>query len=453
MKPQVEQKPENQGVGTSVPIIAIIASLIAIALIATGAYLYRTLSAEEAHRPITIATGPVSGSYHAIGSAMKRVLEGTGAFESVAIETTDGSVENMQLIGSDNRTVDLAFVQGDASPSTNARLLTTLYDEVLHILISSAGAQDIQSIYDLQGKRVALGAAGSGTRELSTRVLQHFGVNVGEDVLTSPREAAAGLSEGTIDAAFMLTAIPSQLISELAAGDLIRFLGLGSDEELGDEAHALELVFPGIHRDIIPRSTYVRLPREAVHTVSVTAMLVARKDLDEELVREITATVFGYRSGVAGLEGQALVVARKIREHYDPANVTIPYHAGAIAYYRREEPPFFVQYAEALSLGLTLMLGLYSVFIALREWVRRRMKNRVDAYLLEVERLSSSLHTLNHQELLTQQSALEQLRRAAFADLVAERLLADTAFIILQNHLRDELAAITTMLEETPAAP
>jgi hypothetical protein len=95
------------------------------------------------------------------------------------------------------------------------------------------------------------------------------------------------------------------------------------------------------------------------------------------------------------------------------------------------------------------MLAIYSVFIALREWFRRRMKNRVDAYLLEVERLASELNQLDRDALVKQKKALEELRRAAFADLVAERLLADEAFIILQNHLRDELGAIEAMILET----
>jgi len=450
----VEKQANNQDVGTSVPGLAIIASLVAVALIIGGIYLYRTVSTEVAYRQIVIATGSESGTYHALGKALQRVLEGTNSFDSVSVRATDGSVENMRLIGGDHEhRVDLAFVQGDDSASTNARLVTTLYDEVLHILITKSAAQDIRTIYDLQGKRVALGAAGSGTRQLSLRVLRHFGIEVKEDLVWSATETAEGLANDTIDAAFLLSAIPSALIFDLAEADAIRFLSLGDAQQEGDEAHALELVIPGLQRDIIPRSTYVRLPQKAVHTVSVTAMLVARKDLDDELVRSITATLFGNRAGAAGLEGGDLKVARKIREHYEPASVTIPYHPGATAYYHREEPPFFVEYAEALSLGLTLMLAVYSVFIALREWMRRRMKNRVDAYLLEVERLAENYHDLNQNELVTQQGALEELRRAAFADLVAERLLADEAFIILQNHLRDELAAIEAKIMEMSKAP
>ncbi len=449
----MEKHTDKQGVGASVPGLAIIASLVALALIIGGFYLYRSVSMEVAYRQITIATGSESGTYHALGKALQRVLEATDAFDSVAIQATDGSVENMSLIGGDPpHRVDLAFMQGDASASTNARLVTALYDEVLHILVSRAAARDIKTIYDLHGQRVALGAEGSGTRQLSLRVLRHFGIEVKEGLILSPNDAAKRLANGTIDAAFLLSAIPSALIMELAAQDAIRFLSLGDTREEGDEAHALELVIPGLHRDIIPRSTYVRLPQKAVHTVSVTAMLVAREDLDEDLVRNITATLFGNRAGESGLEGGDLKVARKIREDYDPASATIPYHPGATAYYQRKEPPFFVEYAEALSLGLTLLLAVYSVFIALREWMRRRMKNRVDAYLLAVERLAENYQKLNHDELVIQQAAMEELRRAAFADLVEERLLADAAFIILQNHLRDELVAIEAKIIETSKA-
>jgi len=439
---------DKQDVGASIPLPATIAALIAVAVIAGGFYTYRSVSSDAAFSHLTIATGPESGTYHALGSALKRVLEGNNAFSSVDILSTDGSVENMQLIGATKDPVDLAFVQADAAPATNARLLTILYDEVLHILASTKSGAGIDSIFDLQGRRVAMGAAGSGTRELARRILLHFGIDVGEDLLLSPTETARGLADGSVEAAFMLSAIPSRLISEMAWDNAIRFVPLGRALEAGDEAHALELVFPGIKGYIIPRATYIRWPQEPVHTVSVAAMLVARKDLDEEMARAIVEALFGNRSGEAGMEGKDLIVARKIRENYDPAEVTVSYHPGATAYYHREQPPFFVEYAEALSLGLTLMLGIYSAFIALREWLRRRMKNRIDAYLLQVEQLASGLHALPPDELRQRQKALESLRRAAFADLIAERLLADEAFTILQNHLRDELRDIERRLSK-----
>ena len=79
--------------------------------------------------------------------------------------------------------------------------------------------------------------------------------------------------------------------------------------------------------------------------------------------------------------------------------------------------------------------------------MRRRMKNRVDAYLLQVEQTAADCRGLDQQGLKSQHTALHELRRKAFSDLVAERLLADDAFIILQNHLRDELREIEAALE------
>jgi TRAP transporter TAXI family solute receptor len=445
---QLEHTTPDQDVGSSIPILAIVATLVALVVVVGGVLGYRSLSGDDTRREIVIATGPETGTYHALGRALGRVLEATGVVQSAKVRATEGSVANMELIGSVESGVDLAFVQSDTPASTRARLVAPLYDEVLHILVSTVWAGDIRSLDDLRGRRVALGPEGSGTRQLSKRVLEHFGVDVGEDLALSPGETSAGLIDGSVHAAFVLNAIPARMVADLAEADAVRFLSLGDAQEYGNEADALALVFPSIRGTTIPRSTYVRLPKRPVRTIEVSAMLIARSDLDPNLVRSIAATVFENRSGAGGLEGADLVVARRIREDYRPGAVAIPFHQGAIAYYHREEPPFFVEYAEAISLGLTLLVGVYSSYIALREWMRRRMKNRIDAYLLEVEGQTGNLVSLSLDDLIEHRDALEQLRHRAFSDLVSERLLADESFTILQNHLRDELAAVKARIQE-----
>ena len=441
----------EENVGSSVPVVAIVASIVAVVVIAVGFYAYRSFSGEAARHEIVIATGPDTGTYHALGEALARILEGTTIVRSAEVRATGGSVENMDLIGR-GEGADLAFVQSDTPPATDARLVASLYDEVLHILVSKLDAEEIKTVYDLRGRRVSLGPQGSGTRQLSKRVLDHFGVEVGEDLALSTEEASAGLIDGSVDAAFVLTAIPSQAVADLAEQDAIRFVSLGDAQEYGNEADALALVFPSIRGTTIPRSTYVRLPQVPVRTIEVSAMLVARRDLDQNLVRHVAATVFENRSGDAGLEGTDLAVARHIREDYRPGSATIPYHRGAIAYYNREEPAFFVEYAEAISLGLTLLVGLYSGSVAFREWMKRRMKNRIDAYLIEVEQQTSDLGTLSLEELVRHRDALDEVRHRAFSDLVSERLLADESFTIFQNHLRDEFVAIEARIKEKNAA-
>lgn len=436
-------------VGSSLPIPAIVASVIAVAVIVVGFFSYLTLSGEVGGHEIVIATGPESGTYHALGVAAAKILEAQAVVAEATVISTSGSVANMDLIGGGpDGGADLAFIQGDTVPNSEVRLVMPLYDEVLHILVAKGVADEIQSIYDLRGRPVSLGEVGSGTRPLAERVLKHFRIESGEDIGASPTAAAEALENGTIDAAFFLTAIPSRLISGLAQRDSVRFLSLGDAQEFGNESEGLELVFPSLHKTVIPRSTYVGLPESPVLTIGVSALLVASRGLDPELVHEITSAFLENRPGAGGLEGDELVVAKRIREDYRPGEAIFPYHLGAAAYYEREEPPFFVEYAEALSLGLTLLVGAYSGFLALREWMRRRMKNRIDAYYIEVDNRTVNLDDLSLEGLIDHREALHDLRRRAFSDLVSERLLADQSFTIFQDHLRGEFSAVEARIAE-----
>jgi TRAP transporter TAXI family solute receptor len=446
----MDTSPHEKDVGSSLPVPAIVAGVVAIVVLIAGLTAYFALEEESGHK-VEIATGSESGTYFGLGSALARVLMAEEVVEAADVLATDGSVANMKMIGTVGGAVDLAFVQSDTEPTVSARLITPLYKEVLHILVARDVADRVDSIDDFASLRVAVGAPKSGTRQVAERVLSHFRVSVGEEMELAPEDAAKGLIDGSVDAAFILNAIPSRIVKELAAADAVRFFSLGDSQEAGNEADGLALVFPAITATTIPRSTYVGLPGRPVSTIAVTALLVCRRDLDPDLVRSITAAIFEHRSGAGGLQGENLVVAQQIREAYRPGGYSIPFHQGAKAYYHREEPPFFVAYAEAISLGLTLLVGAYSGYIALREWMKRKMKNRIDAYLIEVEQQTADLGSLSVEELLHHRDALDEVRHRAFSDLVSERLLADQSFTIFQNHLRDEFAAIEARISEQKA--
>jgi hypothetical protein len=331
-------------------------------------------------------------------------------------------------------------------------LIAPLYQEVLHILVSKRVAGELETIGDLDGRRVSLGMAGSGTRYVAERVIDHFGVSVGEHLVLPPEEVAEGLVDGSVDAAFMLSAIPSRLIEDLCDQDAVRFLTLGDSQLRGNEADALALVLPSLTSAVIPRSTYVRLPEDPVATVQVAALLVVSDRLEEELVKAIASSLFANRSRFVQSAGDHVVAARKIREKFEPESVLIPYHEGAVDYYHRADPPFIVEYAETLSLAFTLMVGLFSVALAAREWMRRKMKNRIDLFYVEVEELMTDINRLSLDELRAHREALRDLQRRAFAELVAERLEANESFTIFQDYMASERRAINARIAERTAA-
>jgi len=95
----MEKKAPDHNVGSSVPVLAIVATVVALAVIIGGFLAYRSLSGERARHQIVIATGSEAGTYYALGEALGRVLEAEGVARSVRVLETDGSVANMQLIG------------------------------------------------------------------------------------------------------------------------------------------------------------------------------------------------------------------------------------------------------------------------------------------------------------------------------------------------------------------
>ena len=100
----MEHKAPDQDVGSSVPVLAIVATVVALAVIIGGFYGYRTLSGDQAQHEIVIATGPETGTYHALGSAFGRLLEADGIVKSAEVLVTDGSAHNMELINADDAT-------------------------------------------------------------------------------------------------------------------------------------------------------------------------------------------------------------------------------------------------------------------------------------------------------------------------------------------------------------
>jgi len=439
--PESEARPRD--VGSSLPVAALVAAAVSILVLIGGFGLWRSLRESGERRLLVLATGPESGAYHSLGSALGPLLEAGGLASRVEVRSTEGSGENMQLLESGE--VDLAIVQSDSEAVESVRLIATLFDEALHILIAPGLADRVAGIGDLDGRRVSLGGATSGTRQVAERVLAHFEVEPAEDLRLGPDEALASLETGRIDAVFLLTAVPFPGIAALARDDGARFVTLGDAQEVGGEADALALVFPQLHATTIPRGTYGRLPIDPVKTVGVRAQLVGRADLDEGLVHELLGVLFAQRNRL-NEDTLELAFGDHLRESYAPGTARLPYHPGAAAYYERFRPSFVVKYAESMSLALTLLIGAWTGSMALQQWVRRRRKNRVDRYYIEVVKGAPNLATAGSEELLERRERLVRVRERAFTDLVAERLEADESFVILQNHIDSELASIQRRL-------
>ncbi len=209
-----------------------IAALAAMLAIATPAL---------AQEQLSIATAGTGGVYYPLGGGLAEVInQHVGGYAATA-EVTGGSVENMGLIARGD--ADLAIALGDtvyqARNGTGRfegqRLemisgLASLYMNTVQIVtLADSG---ITTLSDLKGKRVSVGAPGSGTEVNAKAILAANGMSYDDidEQRLNFNETADALANGDIDAGFWSVAAPASAILNLATTQSIHMIELSDAE-------------------------------------------------------------------------------------------------------------------------------------------------------------------------------------------------------------------------------
>jgi uncharacterized protein len=171
---------------------------------------------------LTIATGPSDGSYFQIAQDIKNVAGKDGI--DLQVMPTKGSLENLELLGSGK--VDLAIVQLDALRFISdvikkdlgldlfdkIKVVLNLYPEEIHILTNK---KDIQTFYNLEGKRVSVGPPGGGTAVTAAVLLNIYDIKA--TVSEEPfEEAVKKMEQGSLDAVIFVGGAPVPFIGKLS---------------------------------------------------------------------------------------------------------------------------------------------------------------------------------------------------------------------------------------------
>ncbi|MCK4260764.1 MAG: TAXI family TRAP transporter solute-binding subunit [Halanaerobiales bacterium] len=247
---------------------------------------------------ISIATGGTGGTYYPLGGGMAEIFNEFVPNVNATAEVSGASVENSRLV--QNQEVELAFVQNDiayyASTGTelfagkslsDIRGVAMLYPEIIQIITTENSK--INSVNDFKGKRIAVGAPGSGVEANARQVIEAYGLTYKDMTVDylSFSEAVDQLKDGHVDAAFLTAGIPTAAVIDLAATHEVKILNINN--EIVDKLIAK---YPFYTKAIIPAKTYSGQV-EPVQTVTVKAMLITNKNLDEELVYNLTKSLFG----------------------------------------------------------------------------------------------------------------------------------------------------------------
>jgi TRAP transporter TAXI family solute receptor len=305
---------------------------IALALLALAAML---IGCAPKQRFITIGTGGTAGTYFPLGGALAEIWNKNIPGMNANATSTGASAANVALL-KDGK-VDVIFVQNDAAyyalndlelykgkAMPDIRGIASLYDETCQLV--ALASSNIKSIADLKGKRVSVGAAGSGVEANARQILEAAGLSY-DDIKVqylSFAESASNLKDGNIDAAFNTAGAPTAAIQDLAASKKIVLVPVD-----GAVADALMAKWAFYTKTTIPAGTYQGVDA-AVTTVSVKSMLAVSAKLEDKIVYDMLKTMFANGDRLAASHKKGADI--KIASATD--GMSIPLHPGAEKFYK-----------------------------------------------------------------------------------------------------------------------
>ncbi|MCG8542094.1 MAG: TAXI family TRAP transporter solute-binding subunit [Clostridia bacterium] len=286
---------------------------------------------------ITIATGGSSGVYFALGGAISNLLNERVQGINSSVQSTGASAVNSTLLGTEK--AEIAFAMNDVvsyaytgtevfkekGKVESLRGIAALYPNFVQLI--TVEEKGISEIGQLKGKKVGVGAPGSGTEVNARQILAAHGItydDIEEDFL-SYAEAVEQLKNGAVDAAFLTSGLPNATIMDLSTTHDVKIIPIRKEmvEKLAEQ-------YPFYSSEMIPGGTYD--DKEDVETAAVKTLLVTREDLSEELVYNITKTIFENLDTLIDTHSAAKKISLdKVKE-----GMPIPLHPGAEKYFKEK---------------------------------------------------------------------------------------------------------------------
>ncbi|AMM92823.1 TAXI family TRAP transporter solute-binding subunit [Peribacillus sp. SIMBA_075] len=283
---------------------------------------------------LSLLTGGTGGTYYPLGGQIGKIISDKTKAK-ITPQTSGASAENMETLRAGE--AEIAFSQTDIAayalegkemfdgkPIDNIQAISSLYPETVQIVTTAKSG--IKSVEDLKGKKVSVGAPGSGAYINAMQILEIHGLTEkdikGQNL--SFDESTEGIQAGSIDAAFITAGTPTGAVDALSVQNDIIILPIAEDK-----IQELVKKYPYYAEDTIPSGTYKI--KSDVKTVAVKAMLVVTKDLDEDLVYEMTKAVYDNTDKITHAKGKFITAETALEGLGD-----MEIHPGAAKYFKEK---------------------------------------------------------------------------------------------------------------------
>ncbi len=337
-----------------------------------------------------ISTGAESGAYHAFAEKYRTDLRRHSI--GVELQSSAGSVENIERLRNESATVDVGFSQAGVVRADETAGLVSLgaafYEPVWVFYRSN---KPLDRIRDLAGKRIAIGAVGSGTRRLALEILRANAMDQPPTQVLehSAESAAVALLTGKIDAMFIVAATETGVVRAMLYAPDVRLLSFS-------RAPAYTRLFSYLTAVTLPQGSIdlvKDIPAQDTMLIATTAQVVVREDFHPALTDLLLVAMQRAHGGMGPLQ--------RTGDFPNANTAELPLDSNAQRFYK-SGPPFLQRYlpfwaANLADRILVLLVPLIAVLVpalrfapALYTW---RVRSRIARWYGELKLLE---HEIRH---------------------------------------------------------
>lgn len=281
-----------------------------------------------------VPTGSTTGTYFPALSAICQVFSKYTENIKATASAGGGSASNARKVGTGEAPFSLSTSSTTFYAYKGTRMFQEKYEKLmawgtLHRLYATflvKADSSIESFSDLKGKKVAIGEPGSGDAVAAEDILQAAGI--WDDIIkveVGDPQSLELLKMGKADAAIHHTSAPNPNFFAFSTTTPIRALDIPEDVRT-------KLVNLGYFaKDRIEAQTYKGMS-EAANVVTLPVVLIIVKDIPEDVVYEMTKTLWDHFDEV--VEGAPYL--KEVKPERTLEGIPVVLHPGAYKYYKEK---------------------------------------------------------------------------------------------------------------------
>jgi len=289
---------------------------------------------------VRIATAGSGGNYYRLGSGLSTIWNDVIEDVQASVQATGGSVNNLDLLADEE--VEVSYLAGSVGKQAydnegvfedrpadrykGLRSIATVYPNP-QWFIAMEWAPEIESIRDLQGKRVSVGMLGSQGEAWWQMTMEHLGWTY-DDIsaeYTVHEAAIDQVRNRQIDAIVWPDAPGSASIQQVMDTGFARILDV--DEEIIEYFDEQGLDFPYT----VPAEFAPGVDR-SVDTFAAPITFATHENMGEDLIYELTKAMFENKDRLV----QVHPLANLMTLEDALSGLPFPLHPGAERYYEEE---------------------------------------------------------------------------------------------------------------------